>query len=261
MKIQPDVYYKLCTLGEENKKALEGDLITINVTYTTLNDSVFFKGKRKIRLEDPGFHNSVFSCLTKLKKGDSAIFIFRTSDFFVKNLKIPIPFFLKDHHQMKMYVSVLDIQTDKEYQAEKQLFLRWVEDQIQLEKEMVKNYLDKEQIKVKPAFNGMYFILTRVGSGKRPEKGDLVTIHYEGKFIDGKYFDSTKKRNEPLEFIYGQEYMVIKGIEDAIGMMREGDKALIILPSDLAFGDSGSGDGTVPPFTSIIYELELLKVN
>jgi FKBP-type peptidyl-prolyl cis-trans isomerase len=52
---------------------------------------------------------------------------------------------------------------------------------------------------------------------------------------------------------------VIGGLEEAIGRMREGEKALIILPSELAWGEKGSSTGIIPPFTSVIYELELLK--
>ena len=86
-----------------------------------------------------------------------------------------------------------------------------------------------------------------------------MTVNYEGRFLNGRFFDSTVKRNQPFEFVYGTELQVIPGLEDAIGRMREGQRALVILPSDLAWGEKGSSTGIVPPFTTVIYEVELLK--
>jgi FKBP-type peptidyl-prolyl cis-trans isomerase FkpA len=85
-------------------------------------------------------------------------------------------------------------------------------------------------------------------------------VHYEGRFLNGKFFDSTRQRNDPFQFVYGQQWQVVKGMEEAIGMMHEGEKALFIMPSGLAFGQTGSSTGIVPPFTSLIFEVELLLV-
>ena len=259
-RIYPRIHYKLHQFGAGEEKLSENDLVTIHVSYSTTDDSVFFRRVRKIRLEDPGFNNSVYSCIMRLHQGDSASFIFRTSDLFVKNLKTSVPEFLQHHKRIKMNVSVLDVQTSAGYEAEKKQFLQWARDMKQAEIKILENFLDQQRISVNPDPDGMYFILTKVGRGERPVKGDLVSIKYEGKFMDGRYFDTTQNNAESFDFIYGQEYMVIKGIEKAVGMMREGDNALIILPSELAFGSTGAGEGVIPPFTALIYELELLKV-
>ena len=79
--------------------------------------------------------------------------------------------------------------------------------------------------------------------------------------FDGKYFDSTIRRNQSFQFVYGTEWQVIKGLEEAIGMMHEGEKSLFIVPSELAFGPAGSSTGIIPPYTSLIFEVELLKVS
>jgi FKBP-type peptidyl-prolyl cis-trans isomerase len=90
--------------------------------------------------------------------------------------------------------------------------------------------------------------------------GDTVLIHYEGYFLNGNFFDSTHQRNEPLQFVYGQQWQVIGGLEKAIGKMHEGDKALVIIPSEQAFGADGSVEGIVPPFTPVVFEVELINV-
>jgi len=61
--------------------------------------------------------------------------------------------------------------------------------------------------------------------------------------------------------VYGTEWQVIKGLEEAIGLMREGEKSLFILPSELGFGNQGSSSQVIPPFTSLIFEVEILKVS
>ena len=98
------------------------------------------------------------------------------------------------------------------------------------------------------------------GVGKLIEPGDTITINYEGKFLNGKFFDSTIKRNQPFQFVYGTEWQVIKGLEEALSLMYEGEKSLFIFPSELAFGSEGSSTGIIPPYTSLIFEVEILEV-
>ncbi len=260
VKIFPDVYFKLHRFGEDNKKPETGDFITVSFSYTTLHDSLIYKASKKLRIEDTKNPGSVHNCLKMLNKGDSASFIFKTDDFFVKNLHVPVPSDLINHKYIRMNVLLTDIQTSEEFVNEKKLLLQWSYALQDMEKDIINNFIEGERISVSPTPDGLYFVLLKVGSGKRPHKGDLVKVNYEGRFFDGRFFDSTLKRSEPLDFIYGQEYIVIKGLEEAIGMMREGDKALIIVPSDLAFGSSGAGEGIIPPYTALIYEVELISV-
>ena len=160
---------------------------------------------------------------------------------------------------MKIDIRMDDIRTEDQYRRDKEEFLKWIEDFGEYEKLVLHNFIEKEKIEVEPTESGMYFISLVNGSGKPVEYGDIVTVNYEGRFLNGRFFDSTVKRNQPFEFVYGTELQVIPGLEDAIGRMREGQRALVILPSDLAWGEKGSSTGIVPPFTTVIYEVELLK--
>ena len=260
VKVSPGVYFKLHRFGEENNKPANGDFITANFSYTTIDDSLIYKATRKFRIEDTKRPGSVHICLMMLNQGDSASFIFPTDDFFVKDLRVPVPSYLNLHKQIKMNVIVMDVQSAEEFSREKKLFLEWSYALKDMEKDVIKKFLDGERISVSPTPSGLYFILLKVGRGPRPRKGDLINVNYEGRFLDGRFFDSTLDRSEPLDFIFGQEYSIIKGMEEAIGMMREGDKALIIVPSELAFGSSGAGEGIIPPYSALIYEIELISV-
>jgi peptidylprolyl isomerase len=83
-------------------------------------------------------------------------------------------------------------------------------------------------------------------------------VHYTGRLLDGTKFDSSLDRNEPIEFKLGQG-MVIKGWDEGIALLKVGGKALLIIPSNLAYGSRGAG-GVIPPFSPLTFEVELVSV-
>ena len=106
----------------------------------------------------------------------------------------------------------------------------------------------------------MYYLPITQGSGARAEKGNVIKMNYTGSFINGKMFESTYERSQPMEFICGEQGQVIKGLESAISLMNEGAKAKFIIPSHLAYGEEGSSTGIIPPYTTVVYEIELLNL-
>ena len=259
-KSKTGFYYKLVKIGEDGSKCQFNDYVTIDIRYKTVKDSAFFAGRRKFQISKPDFPGAIDECLTMLAKEDSACFILSASDFFKRTLLSDLPPFLKETDKMKIEVSVLDIQTTKQFALEKEAFLRWIDDFGEYEKTILKQYLDGSKLKVSPLTSGMYYLPIKSGNNKGVKLGDTIVVHYEGKFLNGKFFDSTRERNEAFQFVYGQQWQVIKGMEEAIGIMHEGEKALFIMPSELAFGQTGSSTGIIPPFTSLIFEVELVSV-
>jgi len=255
------IYYQLHKIGEDPEKPETGDFVTVDLIYKTLNDSVFFTGRRKFQITKPSYKGSIDECFMMLAEKESATFIISADDFFKKTLQTTLPGFFDELSRMKVTIEVIEIQTEKEYQKEKEAFIEWIQDFNDYEKVILKQFLEEKELPVKPILSGIYYINIREGKGKKIEPGDTITINYEGKFLNGKFFDSTIKRNQPFQFIYGTEWQVIKGLEDALGIMREGEKSIVILPSDMGFGKKGSSTGIIPPFTSLIFEVEILKVN
>ncbi|KRO88076.1 MAG: peptidylprolyl isomerase [Bacteroidetes bacterium] len=100
-----------------------------------------------------------------------------------------------------------------------------------------------------------YTILSKV-DGESPNKGDIVKVHYKGQLLDGTVFDSSYKRNEPIEFEVGLG-KVIPGWDEGIMLLNKGEKAKFVIPSDLAYGESGAG-GVIPPNATLVFEVELL---
>lgn len=100
-----------------------------------------------------------------------------------------------------------------------------------------------------------YKVLAR-GTGKTPTASQRATVHYTGKLVDGTVFDSSVQRGSPATFGVGD---VIKGWTEALQLMREGDKWMLYIPHNLAYGERGAG-AQIPPFATLIFEVELLKV-
>lgn len=107
--------------------------------------------------------------------------------------------------------------------------------------------------------SGLKYIISEKGNGARAENGKTVEVHYTGYLTDGKIFDSSRDRNQPIEFVLGQG-QVIKGWDEGIGLMNVGDKMRLIIPSGLAYGKKGAGN-VIPPDATLIFDVELLKVS
>lgn len=105
--------------------------------------------------------------------------------------------------------------------------------------------------------SGLQYRVMKSGDGKSPQPTDQVTTHYHGKLIDGNVFDSSVNRGTPATFPVNG---VIQGWQEALPMMKEGDKWELFVPYNLAYGENGAG-GAIPPFATLIFEVELISVN
>ena len=106
--------------------------------------------------------------------------------------------------------------------------------------------------------SGIYYTVLEEGSGDTPTKGATVSVHYTGKFMDGKVFDSSVSRGEPIEFPLGMGH-VIPGWDETILEMTVGEERIVVIPPSLAYGERGY-PGAIPPNSWLIFEVELVAV-
>ena len=121
-----------------------------------------------------------------------------------------------------------------------------------------KAYLDENAKKegVPVTKSGLQYEVLQEGTGKSPKATDTVRCHYEGRLLDGTVFDSSYKRGEPADFGLNQ---VIPGWTEGVQLMKEGAKYRFTIPYLLAYGEQGAG-ASIPPFSTLVFDVELIKV-
>ena len=105
--------------------------------------------------------------------------------------------------------------------------------------------------------SGLYYSITKEGTGEHPPKGSKVSVHYKGTLVDGTVFDSSYQRDQPIEFAVGLG-QVISGWDEGILLLKKGARARFVIPSHLGYGAQGAG-GVIPPDATLIFEVELVS--
>ena len=119
-------------------------------------------------------------------------------------------------------------------------------------------FLEKNKLNadVKTLPSGLQYKVLNTGTGATPTMQDRVTAHYTGKMLDGTIFDSSVQKGQPATFNMNQ---LIRGWTEALQLMKEGDKWMLFIPQELGYGANGKGQ--IPPYATLIFEMELIKVN
>jgi FKBP-type peptidyl-prolyl cis-trans isomerase FklB len=115
--------------------------------------------------------------------------------------------------------------------------------------------MKKEGVKTLPS--GLQYQVIAEGNGKMPTAADTVTVQYTGRLVDGTEFDSSYKRGQAATFALNG---VIKGWTEALQLMKEGSKWQLYLPSNLAYGETGTVGGPIGPNATLIFDVELVSI-
>jgi len=118
--------------------------------------------------------------------------------------------------------------------------------------------LDKIASGFEKTASGLRYKILSEGSGAKAAKGKVVSVHYEGSLTNGQVFDSSFKRNQPIDFTLGIG-QVISGWDEGIALLKVGDKARFVIPSHLGYGSQGAG-GVIPPDATLLFDVELVNV-
>jgi len=252
-----DVQYRICRVGKGSKKVAERYYVRLLVSAKTQAGQKIFSENCWLPIGEEPAKNSFVGSLTMLSQGDSAEFVMPARMFFSGMLNYPRAKGAVAKDLLNVYVRVLrvvepDIILDDDYG-------KFCADYAAYENSVIKSY-QKQNPNFK-AVGDIWKNQKQAGNGKKVSKyGDVMMIAYEGKFLNGVQFDAGAKTTAPFRYVRGQQWQVVQGMASALATMSEGEKAAFIMPSKVAFGAKGLAD-IVPPFTPVIYEVEVVKVN
>ncbi|MFN4147573.1 MAG: FKBP-type peptidyl-prolyl cis-trans isomerase [Runella sp.] len=255
--------YQFHEKNENGRKPKIGEILTFHIVVQNSRDSVLFSSYKQgfpaqQLLQNPAFKGSFEEGLTMVAKGDSASFYVNADSLFAKMMQ-PLPPNIAKGSDVKYTVRILDVQSEEEFQKAQ---LKKKEEQLKIDAKIINDYLTKSKLNAIKTASGLAYITQKEGTGIKPVAGNIVSVHYVGKLLDGKEFDSSYKNpqsgGKPIDFPIGQN-MVIPGWEEGIMTMKKGGKSTFIIPSTLAYGEMGS-PGVIPPNSVLIFEVELVDV-
>jgi len=258
--------YKFHTKSKEDPAGV-GSILRLDMTYG-LQDSVIFDSRMSpvpmyLELLDPEYPGDIYEGLAMMSPGDSATFVLDAVDFFLNTAGMAhIPDIIVPgdllYFNIRLHKSMDEdgFMEDQQEMAEKQL--QEMERQEMEEDGILRQYVLDENITVEPRESGLYYIEVEAGDGDRVTPGSTVSVHYEGRLLDGTVFDSSYERGEPFQFQVGLG-RVIPGWDEGLTQMHVGGKARLIIPSHIGYGDRGAGD-LIPPFSTLVFDVEVLEV-
>ncbi|MFN8116368.1 MAG: FKBP-type peptidyl-prolyl cis-trans isomerase [Bacteroidia bacterium] len=264
-KAENGLHYKFYSHDENGVTPKEGDGISFKYVFRLKsNDSIFVtsadrsqdgSGVTSFVMPKSSFIGSIEDAMMMMAKNDSASFIISADSFFLKTSREQtLPPFVKPNDKIQVDIKMVDIKSKKELednQKKQEAEMAAMQD---AEKPKLDAYLAENKITTAPTASGLIFIETQKGKGKdHPKASDVVTVHYTGTLLDGTKFDSSLDRGEPTTFPLNQ---VIPGWTEAIQLMTKGSKAKLIIPSALGYGPRGGGP--IPPFSTLVFDVELI---
>jgi len=210
-----------------------------------------------------------------MSAGDSAI-VEVSCDTILKTVPAQamghLPSWLKKGHKVVISVAVVSVKSMEDYQkdmtakqAEMQAEMKAkAEQQKPIDDKILQDYFAKNNIKATKTESGLYYTIQKPGSGPQIAKGQMVSMMYTGKTLDGKPFDSNVDTsvghhgNEPLKFSVGAGQM-IPGVDEGASLLKKGSKATFYVPSPLAYG-AQSPSPNIAPNSVLVFEVEITDV-
>ncbi|MCF6170382.1 MAG: FKBP-type peptidyl-prolyl cis-trans isomerase [Bacteroidales bacterium] len=248
--------YKYFEKSDNTELPQESNILTLSMTYGSADSIVFDSKQSPMPMELPlmksVYKGDLYEGLSMMHIGDSAVFKCNADSVFTKlfRLQSPPPG-LESADFIYFNIKMLDFKTQEEMQAAREAEMEMLKSE-----ETVKRntYLDEHYPDAKPSASGLYYIQLEKGNGEKPVAGKKVKVHYTGTLLDGTKFDSSVDRGQPFEFELGKG-RVIKGWDEGIANMSKGEKGILVIPSDLAYGPGNRG---IPPFATLVFEVELI---
>ena len=257
-------YFKLVALGDGNDHPTTDQVIVVDAVMKTQSDSVFWDTKHDaqnglyISLSKNEIVHSCNSYFLNLVEGDSVSLYVNPKAFFRNYFDAIVPAFCAKDTLIKLDIKLNQIISKTEYSALKKLSEFNSNEDTELEElQSIYAYLSHNYPKVEADCDGLFTLEKNTTSNEKVTSGKRIKIELEGFFLDGKSVDNTKQQ---LEFTYGTPDQLIKGLNSVIGTLKKGEFIKIIVPSRLAFGEKGSSNGSIQPYTPLVYNVKIIDI-
>lgn len=220
-----------------------------------VGDSLIMPMDRGMLLMDTFYFGDIITALSMMHKGDSATFILDGPAIFEKLFKTEYEF---GDDPLYLDAKLLDVIPKAEIEKAQADYKAFLEERKGMELAEIENYLkDNPGMKEQPT--GVYLKTVKKGTGEKVEPMKTVKVHYTGRFVNGEVFDSSVEGGEPFTFTVGVG-QVIPGWDATVSDMKVGDKVTVLIPSELAYGDGSRTGGAMPPYSPLVFDIELLEI-
>lgn len=251
------LYYKQIVAGDGPQLQMN-DVIKVRLAYY-LGDSLLFSTDNLSetaydQVRESVFKGDLYEGFRMMHVGDSMSFMINSDSTFRKQFHAPVlPEFVGPDVFLRWEVVVDEAMTEEAFNQMKMEEAAALQQQ---SNEVFAAYLAENGITTQPQESGLVYVCTKKGKGPKPGYKQMVKVHYTGKLLDGSVFDSSVERGEPIEFQLGVG-QVIPGWDEGIALMSKGEKGILYIPSNLAYGARQAGE-LITPYSNLIFEVELV---
>ncbi|MDX5419301.1 MAG: FKBP-type peptidyl-prolyl cis-trans isomerase [Hymenobacteraceae bacterium] len=251
-------------------------VVTMHMSYRTESDSLLFDSREQkqpimIPVMEPTFKGSLEDALTMMRAGDSGVFKISADSLFAKTFNQPMPPFIKPGSHFTFYLKAEKVQSkeaaiaDQQKMFEEQMVAQQerAKEQMKVDDAKIQEYIKEKGLKnVQKTDAGVYYVITQPGKGEKAKAGDNVSVHYKLSFLDGKElessYDNPMNGGQPFTFPLGQG-QVIQGWDNGIAQLNKGSKAILLIPSPLAYGEQARGE-QMPANSILRFDVELVDI-
>lgn len=260
LKTSTGLEYKIYANGGK-VKPVAGDLIKTILVYTNAKDSVIFDSRisrpeNVFELLAPTFKGSLEEGMLMMAIGDSAVFRVNADSVFAKTFKTARPAYIKKGSKLTFRIKLLAIKTKESIDKRTPEEIEKDNEERRLaEPKLIQDFITLNNITDQATASGMYYIEKQAGTGPPVTKANKVKITYTCTNLTGAIIDAQTKPIE-IDMSLGK---ITPGMEEGLLKMSMGTKATLILPSALAFGKRSISN--ITPYTTLIYDIEVVEVN
>ncbi|UYZ61688.1 FKBP-type peptidyl-prolyl cis-trans isomerase [Hymenobacter weizhouensis] len=250
-----------------------GKFMVLHLEYRTAKDSVLLRTRQqkqpvRLALAPLRSKGGLEEAVSLLQPGDSAVFRLNADTLFTKSFRQRVPAYVRRAGPtVTVLAKAVKLQTREQAQQEVQQQQKARQEQqrqqaaqqrVQDDKAL-QDYLLKNKLNAQKTPGGVYYVVTKAGTGPQPQPGQTVSVLYKGLLLNGKLIDSSEQHgNQPVSFPVGRG-QVIRGWDEGVASLKQGSKAILLIPSGLAYGPRGAGP-QVPPHSILRFDVELVAV-